>query len=634
MSVITNVYNKVSNYWTIEKDYNILSKNKEILKIGNVLNSLSINNIEVSRLVVIGAQSSGKSSLLNSILGMDILPTGNNMVTRSPLQIELIQTNDINTIATFGNYLNGIWEKNTELLLTYPNITNIEKEGIIKQIENITCKNAGNEMNITEIPIFLRIQSPNIPNLTLVDLPGLTMVACTDKGQPKDIKIKIRNMISNYIKNSKTIILSVMQARSDIEADIALDLIKEYDPEGERTIGILTKIDLMNEYTDITNLLENNISVDLQLKYGYYGIRNRNKKESLENNALEGLELEKQYFENHTLYKDTKYKNRLGIPSLCKQLSHILVESIKKSLPNILKNINENLNNNKLQLEKLGTPIPLEEKSTHIYHIVYTFCSKFIKIIEDRGNKINTARNIKEYFMEYRNKLSSINPFNPNDFPDKIIENAIINSQGNHMLGLSPPIEVLEQILKDEQNNPIYKLYIPSCDCLNNIFNELSSLTSILIDEIGIIRFPNFSKIIRNEVLNNILIENMLITRDKIKEQIDIQINYLWTDNSEFINLLQNNLENENNITLMRKLLENYYNSIITILQDTIPKIIMLFLVKQTEKILSMNLYEIIKKEDSNNLLLEYSSINQERLKLEQNNIELNEGLKLIENII
>ena len=126
----------------------------------------------------------------------------------------------------------------------------------------------------------------------------------------------------------------------------------------------------------------------------------------------------------------------------------------------------------------------------------------------------------------------------------------------------------------------------------------------------------------------------MLITRDKIKEQIDIQINYLWTDNSEFINLLQNNLENENNITLMRKLLENYYNSIITILQDTIPKIIMLFLVKQTEKILSMNLYEIIKKEDSNNLLLEYSSINQERLKLEQNNIELNEGLKLIENII
>merc|ERR1712146_551222 len=100
--VASALISSVSNLWHNEKDANILTQNKEILKIGNTLNSLFVDkkNIEIPRLVVVGSQSSGKCSLLNSILGMDILPTGNNMVTRSPLQIELIQA-DGNTKAIF-----------------------------------------------------------------------------------------------------------------------------------------------------------------------------------------------------------------------------------------------------------------------------------------------------------------------------------------------------------------------------------------------------------------------------------------------------------------------------------------------------------------------------------------------------
>ena len=95
MSGMANkILTSVTNLWNNESNREILTQNKEILKIGNILNSLFIDrsNIEIPRLVVVGSQSSGKSSLLNSILGMDILPTGNNMVTRSPLQLELIQT--------------------------------------------------------------------------------------------------------------------------------------------------------------------------------------------------------------------------------------------------------------------------------------------------------------------------------------------------------------------------------------------------------------------------------------------------------------------------------------------------------------------------------------------------------------
>ena len=162
----------------------------------------------------------------------------------------------------------------------------LEIRGMIKQLTN---QYAGTGMNITDNPIYLRIYSPNIPNLSLVDLPGLTMVACTDKGQPKDIKDRIRNLVGSYIKNKSSIIMAVMPARTDIEADIALDLIKEHDPRCERTVGILTKIDLMNEGTDITHLLENKVSKDLQLGYGYYAIKNRNKIEMDTMNVLDGL---------------------------------------------------------------------------------------------------------------------------------------------------------------------------------------------------------------------------------------------------------------------------------------------------------------------------------------------------------
>ena len=85
------------------------------------------------------------------------------------------------------------------------------------------------------------------------------MVACTDQGQPEDIKNQIKDLIKHYITQSNTIIMGILPARCDIEVDSALELIKSYDPKGERTIGILTKIDLMNVNTDISSYLMGNI---------------------------------------------------------------------------------------------------------------------------------------------------------------------------------------------------------------------------------------------------------------------------------------------------------------------------------------------------------------------------------------
>ena len=224
----------------------------EILRIANTLNGIfstsagALKPPEVPRLVVVGTQSSGKSSLLNGIMAADILPLGEQMVTRAPLSLQLFHAPDPAAMrAEFGDFSNGAWRLSAGIPLQCPEPTAAQLEQIRRTIEEQTESRAGSQKGVSHEPIFLRIYSPYVPNLSLVDLPGLTMTALTDKGQPHDIKARIRAMISSFIEQERTIILLVCPARSDLEADPAVELVKEVDPTGKRTVGVLTKVDLM-----------------------------------------------------------------------------------------------------------------------------------------------------------------------------------------------------------------------------------------------------------------------------------------------------------------------------------------------------------------------------------------------------
>jgi dynamin 1-like protein len=110
---------------------------------------------------------------------------------------------------------------------------------IIRDTEVKTGRNAG----ISPQPINLRIFSPNVVTLTLVDLPGLTKVPVGD--QPKDIERQIKDMLLKYISKPASIVLAVTAANQDLANSDGLKLARDVDPEGTRTIGVLTKVDLM-----------------------------------------------------------------------------------------------------------------------------------------------------------------------------------------------------------------------------------------------------------------------------------------------------------------------------------------------------------------------------------------------------
>ena len=95
--------------------------------------------------------------------------------------------------------------------------------------------------------------SPRVLNLTLVDLPGMTRVAVGD--QPADIERQIRDMVLTYITKESCLILAVSPANQDLANSDALKISKEVDPQGLRTIGVITKLDLMDQGTDAKDIL-------------------------------------------------------------------------------------------------------------------------------------------------------------------------------------------------------------------------------------------------------------------------------------------------------------------------------------------------------------------------------------------
>lgn len=199
------------------------------------------------------------------------------------------------------------------------------REEIVKETESKTGKNGG----ISPAPINLRIYSPNVLTLTLVDLPGLTKVPVGD--QPRDIERQIREMVMKQISKPNAIILAVTAANTDLANSDGLKLAREVDPEGQRTIGVLTKVDLMDDGTDVVDILAGRI---IPLRLGYVPVVNRGQRD-IENKRpiAYALEHEKSFFENHKAYRNKA--SYCGTPYLARKLNLVRLLSSRAGWPGL-----------------------------------------------------------------------------------------------------------------------------------------------------------------------------------------------------------------------------------------------------------------------------------------------------------
>ncbi|XP_038687876.1 dynamin-related protein 1E-like [Tripterygium wilfordii] len=312
-------------------------------------------------IVVVGGQSSGKSSVLESIVGRDFLPRGSGIVTRRPLVLQLHKTEQ--------------GQPDYAEFLHLPKKTFTDFSLVQKEIQDETDRLTGRSKQISPVPIHLSIYSPNVVNLTLTDLPGLTKVAV--EGQPESIVQDIENMVRSYVEKPNSIILAITPANQDIATSDAIKLSREVDPRGERTFGVLTKIDLMDKGTDALEVLEGRA---YPLQNPWVGIVNRSQADIYKNvDMIAARQREREFVSTSPIYGHIAHN--MGSEYLAKLLSKHLESVIRARIPGILSLINRSIYELEEELNYLGKAVTIDP-GAQLYNIL-ELCRAFERVFKE-----------------------------------------------------------------------------------------------------------------------------------------------------------------------------------------------------------------------------------------------------------
>ncbi|XP_049377761.1 phragmoplastin DRP1E-like [Solanum stenotomum] len=312
-------------------------------------------------IVVLGGQSSGKSSVLESIVGRDFLPRGSGIVTRRPLVLQLYKIEPGQQ--DYAQFLHTGNKKFLDFAM------------VRSEIQQETDRVTGKTKQISPLPINLSIYSPNVVNLTLVDLPGLTKVAV--EGQPESIVQEIEDMVRSYVEKPNCILLAITPANQDVATSDAIKIAREVDPAGERTIGVLTKLDLMDKGTNALDVLEGR---SYRLQHPWVGLVNRSQADINKNlDMVVARRKEREFFATSPEYGHLA--NRMGSEYLAKLLSKHLESVIKARVPAILSLINTSIDELEAEMSYLGRPVAIDA-SAQLYAIL-ELCRAFDRIFKE-----------------------------------------------------------------------------------------------------------------------------------------------------------------------------------------------------------------------------------------------------------
>ena len=616
-----------------DKDNILFQKLRKLINLIDQLRDCGVNEyIKLPRICSLGTQSSGKSSVLESIVGLDFLPRGDGVVTRRPLELRLCHINHGEPWAVFEE-VKG--EKFTDF------------NKVRETIESLTDKVCVGEKNIVDNPIILNVYSQTCPDLTLVDLPGVTRVPVGK--QPKNIEEITKNMARRYVSDPLTIILCVIAANSDIATSDGLMLAKQIDTGGVRTIGVLTKLDIMDAGTDARKALMNE---EIPLKLGYVGVKNRSKQDL--NNKLpmsEMVKKEKEFFRNHPVYKNMPI-GYLGTDILIQKLTKIYFKIIRENLPRIIKAINDRMKEAEEELSSLGNPMPIDDagKMSLLWTMLNEYCDIFRNVLKGKYDNKRLAflkdeggYKIKVLYKKLLNEFT--NDFKATaGYTDDNINYALTIHEGDSIPGF-PSVDAFTYLLKPQ----LERLREPIEEMFNEIYQYIDFLSGKILEK----TFARFPQIINDmgDFINNFLNNEKTKTKYLVDSIVDMEINYLFTNDYEYLNNFttfipknqnsnnnqnninnpKGNIQNNNNNNLnndnfqqmdaktifikeIRNRIEAYFKLIVRNLRDSIPKIIGNNLIKSIEDNMQIELYnQLYKSNEMVSLLSEPEHIAERR---------------------
>ncbi|KAG8425177.1 hypothetical protein J3458_001906 [Metarhizium acridum] len=326
--------------------------------------------VNLPQIIVVGEQSAGKSSVLEAVSHVRF-PVKGDLFTRFATEIVLRQA------AQTRVHVSIRFDDKSKPTRTLQRVGFSEDDlpDIIKEAKEFMGIDSTGRGFCKDI-LRLEIEGPNMYPLTLVDLPGLYRVETATQSMRG--KETVDQLVESYMRQKNSIILVVVAANNQLANQIALKKVKEFDPDGERTLGVITKPDLTwpgkPEERSYIQLARNQESAH-RLKLGWHVLRNR----AEDGDTLDARDATETSFFETTAWA-TISKDDCGIVSLRKKLSKVLYSHIRLNLSAVMDDIEGKLGERQEELGQLGAP---RSSAQEMRSFLLNISQKFQKLVWD-----------------------------------------------------------------------------------------------------------------------------------------------------------------------------------------------------------------------------------------------------------
>jgi len=481
--------------------------------------------VNLPRIVVIGTQSAGKSSVLESIIGLNVLPRHSGVCTRRPLELRLVHMDERE------HTVKDAWAQFADNPKKFTNL-----EEVTAEILRLTDQVAGRNKGIVDDPITMTLHATVCPDLTVIDLPGITRVPLKDSEQGDDIEQVTKAMTMRYIQDPRTICLAVMAANQDLSTSDALQLARQVDPKGIRTIGVLTKIDIMDRGTDAMKALRGD---EIPLRLGYVGVKNRSQADiDAGMQVQQALDAEDKWFAEHARYSKLP-PGHTGTRSLVDKLTVVMYHHIKSFLPQICREIQDKKTTVAMRLSELGDGVPVDDfdRVQLMWTMVTDYCEMFRNTIRgkfDRRLQMYTGtEDVVHGGSQIRNIFSDLMwELDQNDclsgMSDDEMNAAIRLHEGDSLPGF-PSMDTFEFLMLPH----LRKIEVPCMQCLDHVASTVEQLTQRIAHAV----FRRFPKMAQQVIaLSKVILDREAeATRSIVQHLVEAETGYLFTNDEDFL---------------------------------------------------------------------------------------------------
>lgn len=317
------------------------------------------DKVALPQIVVVGDQSSGKSSVLEGLIKKP-LPRDSGLCTRFATQIVFRRSLDTKIAVSIIPSQDTSDQHRTCLDAWGRSVDSLgskEFSDIMQEVHEVMGLARGKNEDGPQKPTFsndilcLEVSGPEQEHLSVIDVPGIFKSTTEGVTTKADIEL-VRNMVKSYMDNPRSIMLAVIPANGDVATQEILELASEANPTQDRTLGVLTKPDLVDRGAESTvvKLLEGQTR---PMKLGWRTIRNPGQME-LSDKELDRDALEARFFRSQAPWNSID-EDKVGIDALRERLKDVLSQLVKQEFPKVKNDVKTSLEKCKEKLKSLGS---------------------------------------------------------------------------------------------------------------------------------------------------------------------------------------------------------------------------------------------------------------------------------------